>query len=204
MRRLANRLLVLVGVLGLAVGAFALSLRHTRYYTCETCGSIMQVSEPIVLPGSTTTWERQRPGFATCNHVLKPGANLGYYDQTIADGQLVLVSREGAYGGFVIDRRLQSPDRAEYTWWYRTDGVGDLGDSGVHTGTGSCRFPQTIEFGPFELIWSSGTAGSAVGYGFGPGKNSLDRRLAICATDLAGVEGVDAASPRWHYRRVAE
>ncbi|MBK7044916.1 MAG: hypothetical protein IPH48_00010 [bacterium] len=112
--------------------------------------------------------------------------------------------RKEAYGGFIIDRRLGNPDRVEITWWYRIDGDGHLGHSGVHTGTASCLFPQNIEFGPFKLVWSPKTDGSTVGYGFGPGVNMLDHELAICATDLGGVEDVDAASPQWQYRRFSE
>lgn len=204
MRRLWNRLLVLVAVLGLALGAFALSLRHNRFYTCEDCGSVMRVSERLVLPGSTTTWDRRRQGFATCAHRLRPGAALGTAAQNVADGKLVLVRRGKAYGGFIIERRLSSPDRAEYSWWYRADGGGGLSRSGVHTGTGACRFPELIEFGPFELTWSCGVDSSAVGYGDAPGKAAVDRELAICATDLDGITGVDAAAPHWQYRRYDE
>ncbi|MBK7770761.1 MAG: hypothetical protein IPI48_09570 [bacterium] len=153
MRRLWKPVLVLAAVLCLALVLFSLYMEKNSYYTCDTCGSVMLVTERMLLPGGgTTTWVRQRPGIETCVHTLKPGANLGHYDRTIADGQLVLVRRKEAYGGFIIDRRLGSLDRAEYTWWYRTDGEGDLGRSGVQTGTEPAAFRRTSSSG--RSSWS--------------------------------------------------
>jgi len=187
----------------LGFGAVERCSARSSSYTCRICGSTRSVGRNyllgyIPLRGREAIHYRS-PAFATCNHDWSSGISCAVR-QPVPDGILVLVRQDAAYGAFVLRNQKASPERAEYQWWYRPDGLGvfDANDPSVITGHGTT---PGIEFGPFSISWSTHGDGSGwLYYRHWPGDAVKPEDLHLCVTDHHSIEGIDAAESKWKYK----
>jgi hypothetical protein len=182
---------------------FGPRISGSRFFTCSLCGSTKQVDRKYILgyiPRQVAeTIKYKSPGFDTCNHVWSPGISVSP-DKPVPNNVVVLVHESGQYGAFILRQQSISPERAEYDWWYRTDGgsLFDTNDSIVMSGHGST---PKIHFGTFNLSWSGHDNKSGwLMYKHAAGDVVAPQDLHLCITERDSVQGLDAALPDWKYK----
>ena len=176
---------------------------QTWVYTCGRCGSTQSVDRKYFLgyiPRPITVQITYRsPGYESCPHEWHTGVSFSPPDP-VPDDVVVLIRENGRYGAFILRHQTSSPERAEYDWWYPTDGSGLFATNSPTVSSGHGTTPD-IKFGSFNLDWSVRTTGSGWLYfkhcvGEQVGSNDLH----LCLTNLKSVSGIDAADTKWKYK----
>ena len=172
-------------------------------FTCSICGSTKYVDTKYFLGyfpiKSIEHIGYRAPGFSSCNHLWRPGIRSAYPDP-VPDGNVVLVRKGGKYGAFVLYKQKTEPERAEYEWWYQSDGSGNLDKSLRTVSTGRGETPK-IKFFDFEISWSANTDGKGwIYYKHFPGDEARKDDLHFCVTNLKSVEGINASDSIWKYK----
>lgn len=121
--------------------------------------------------------------------------------QFIKDGEVVLVRKGKAYGGFIL--KNQQPSKgAAFEWIYREDGISDFSRRGAIKGTDVIKGdPGLISFGPFSVRWSYRTEGESYLYYPDPKLNprGIPNRLFIAVTHEKDFN-LNAADSKWNYK----
>ena len=172
-------------------------------YTCKLCGSTRSVDRQYIMgyfPKQTAvrvTYES--PRFSSCTHDWNSGVSCSP-PNPVPDGMVVLVRENGKYGAFILRNQTSSPERAEYDWWYQSDGTGSLDTNSTTVSSGRGTTPK-IAFGSFNLSWSAHSTGSGwLYYKHSAGDSVTSNDLHLCITDLSSIAGVDAADVEWEYK----
>lgn len=174
-------------------------------YTCSLCGATMMSHRENARSLRDAVLIYSNSALPHCKHQWKAGISSAF-PGALSDGSLVLVKQDNIYGAFILKEQTIIPEKVNYQWWYRKDGIGRLDENSPEVISGIGEYdvkknPRTkISFGPFLVGWS----GSAKGIGFiyyelNSGGKPLPSTTLISVTDKTSIKGVDAADPKWHY-----
>jgi hypothetical protein len=172
-------------------------------FTCKLCGSTKYINTKNFLgyiPIKTVEKIKYKaPNFSTCNHKWEAGISNSY-PHPIADGYVVLVRKNGKYGAFILHNQSINPEKANYEWWYQSDGSAEL-DKSLKTITTGVGTTPHIRFMDFNISWSGNSEGKGwIYYENFPGNKVAVDELHMCITDLKSVTKINAADPKWHYK----
>lgn len=172
-------------------------------YTCKLCGSTRSVERRCILGVIPIKSKEQitykSPGFSSCKHVWSPGISNAV-PTPVKNGVVVLVRENGKYGAFILRNQSSDPERAEYDWWYQSNGSGSFDTNSPTVTSGRGATPR-IRFGNFDIFWSAESQGTGwIYYKHYAGDKVSSGDLHLCVIDLNSVHGINAATPEWKYK----
>ncbi len=189
-----------------------------KVQSCKKCFSVqgIEVLQPPLdssvdlsrVVGKEWKWQYQGRDYLTCQHEWRNGVRRTV-PQTIANGQVVLVRKDGVYGAFVLTAQSLKPETAEFVWRYGTDTAGGFNTNDPNVKASDApksvqkrKGDLIIQFGPFEICWSRGGEGKGwIYYGKFPGDELAENDLAICVTDENSFNRIRPQDAKWQYRR---
>ena len=120
----------------------------------------------------------------------------------VPDNVVVLARKNGKYGAFIMRKQRTTlwGERAEYDWWFQSDGSG-IFDTNISTTSSGHGTTPRIAFGNiFSITWSIRRKG--IGYLYywrSLLPESASNDLHLCVTDLSSIDGIDATDLKWKY-----
>ena len=118
------------------------------------------------------------------------------HEHPVADGRIVLLKRGSEIGAFVLQKQSITPERTDFTWYYRADGKGTFSTGDVMVSTGFVAgATNRIRFKSFSVGWSGNEPRMGWVY-----YSALPTDFEMCVTSETNIAMIDAIDQRWTYR----